>query len=50
LTAIRFGKSVGLFELRDVTTPEHDNFCAVFAARHDWKFKKEGTIVTFFSE
>jgi hypothetical protein len=35
------------FELRDVTTPEHENFCAVFSIRVGWKFKKEGTTVLF---
>src|SRR5882672_11275327 len=37
------------FERRDVTAPEHENFFAVFATRHGWQFKKEGTTVTFFS-
>jgi len=37
------------FERRDVTAPEHENFFAVFAIRHGWQFKKEGTTVTFLS-
>lgn len=35
------------FELREVTTPEHQGFVEVFAARYDLPWKKEGTTVVF---
>ena len=36
-----------VFELRNVTTTVHQNFCDVFSARHGWEQKKEGTTVLF---
>ena len=35
------------FELRDVNTPEHENFVAVFSVRFGWTAKREGTMVIF---
>ena len=36
------------FELRDVTTEEHEQFVLAFYGRYDWKPKQSGTTVTFF--
>jgi hypothetical protein len=35
------------FELRDVTTPEHESFVEAFSAKHRLKTKRHGTTVTF---
>ena len=42
-----FRKVGRAFELKDVTTPEHINFCDVFAARFGWPYKRKGSTVTF---
>jgi hypothetical protein len=35
------------FELRNVTTPEHEQFAAVFCARYEWICTKDGTTLLF---
>jgi hypothetical protein len=35
------------FELRDVTTPEHEKFVEVFSVRHGLWTEREGTTVRF---
>ena len=35
------------YELRDLATPEHDQFVQNFAARYDLDFKRDGSTVTF---
>ena len=35
------------FELRDIGTPDHESFCAVFSARHNWHFKLDGNKAIF---
>ncbi len=36
------------FELRDVTTPEHEKFVEAFSVRHGLMNGREGTTVRFF--
>ena len=35
------------YELRDLATPEHDQFVQNFAARYDLDFTRTGSTVTF---
>jgi len=38
------------FELRDVTTPEHEKFVEVFSVRHGLATEREGTTVRFLQK